>query len=58
MQFSDPYAVVADDQLSPALRDAMLAAGQIVPYAPRQWIYTLGVRLSEFRELLQLEPDL
>lgn len=58
MQFSDPYAVVADDQLSPALRDAMLAAGQIVPYAPRQWIYTLGVPLSEFRELLQLEPAL
>jgi hypothetical protein len=34
MRFSDPYAVVDDDALPPALRDAMQAAGQIVPYAP------------------------
>ena len=72
MQFSDPYAVVADDDLSPALRDAMLAAGQIVPYAPaataeesdlpqapaavaatRGWLYTQGIRLADFRTLLE-----
>jgi len=32
MQFHDPYAVVADESLPPAQREAMLAAGQIVPY--------------------------
>jgi hypothetical protein len=72
MQFSDPFAVVADDALSPALRDAMLAAGQIVPYAPaaiaetsdlpqapaavaatRGWLYTQGIRLADFRALLE-----
>jgi hypothetical protein len=75
MQYSDPYAVVDDEDLPPVLRDTMLAAGQIAPWTaddrapdsadplppppspPRQWIYTLGVPLSEFRELLQLEPD-
>jgi hypothetical protein len=76
MQFSDPYAVVDDEDLPPARRDAMEAAGQIAPRAaddhapepadplslppspPRQWMYTQGVPLSEFRELLQLERDL
>jgi hypothetical protein len=80
MQFSDPYAVVDDDALPPALREAMQAAGQIVPHVPgeadstgvaaaaasipappgqpaRQWLYTQGIPLSEFRELLQLESD-
>ena len=33
MQFSDPYAMVDDAALPSALRDAMQAAGQIVPYA-------------------------
>lgn len=72
MRFSDPYALVDDEALTVALREALLAAGQITPWAaddhasdsadppppspPRQWIYTLGVPLSEFRELLQ--PDL
>ena len=32
MRFSDPYAVVDDASLPPALRDAMLAAGQIVAH--------------------------
>ncbi len=36
MQFSDGYAVVDDESLPPALRDAMLAAGQIVPYEREQ----------------------
>jgi hypothetical protein len=36
MQFSDPYAVVDDDALPAALRDAMQAAGQIVPHVPAE----------------------
>lgn len=36
MAFSDPYAVVADESLSPALREAMKAAEQIVPQEPGQ----------------------
>jgi hypothetical protein len=36
MVFSDPYAVMADESLSPALREAMKAAGQIVPQDPGQ----------------------
>lgn len=76
MQFADPYAAVGDEALPAALRDAMRAAGQIVPWLaddhapdpadplppssapPRQWLYTQGVPLSEFRKLLQLEPEL
>lgn len=60
MEFSDPYAVVDDEALPPAQRDAMAAAGQIAPYAPEvptgQWKYTLGIPLVKFRELLRLEP--
>ena len=36
MKFSDGYAVVDDESLPPALRDAMLAAGQIVPFERKQ----------------------
>jgi hypothetical protein len=70
MQFSDPYARVADEDLPPALRDAMLAAGQIVPFTPaaaagnglpqapvapaRSWLYTQGIRLADFRALLEI----
>lgn len=32
LDFSDPYAVVDDEALTPAERDAMRAAGQIAPY--------------------------
>lgn len=53
MRYSDPYAVVDDEDLPPARRDTLRAAGQIAPHGPRQWIYTRGVPLSEFRELLQ-----
>jgi hypothetical protein len=34
LQFRDPYALVDDASLPPALRNAMQAAGQIVPYEP------------------------
>jgi hypothetical protein len=33
LEFRDPYAVVADEMLPPALREQMLQAGQIVPYS-------------------------
>lgn len=60
MQFSDPYAIVDDAALPPALRDAMQAAGQIVPYGEEpsstRWRYTRGVDLTAFRALLQLDP--
>jgi hypothetical protein len=75
MQFSDPYAVVDDADLPPALRDTMLAARQIAPYAPaasaeardlpqappaaattRSWLYTQGIRLTDFRALLESAP--
>jgi len=59
MAFSDGYAIVDDEVLAPALRDAMLAAGQIVPYEPqddsdngRRWLYTSGISLSKVRELI------
>lgn len=65
LQFADPYAAVDDEALPAAQRDALLAAGQIVPHGPdgeepsdRRWLYTQGVPLSEFRELLEKKgPD-
>jgi hypothetical protein len=60
--FADPYAIIDDEALPPDQRDAMIEAGQIVPYAPdapsRRWKYTRGIPLDQFRELLELEPDL
>jgi len=59
MEFSDPYAVVDDAALPPALRRSMEVAGQIVPHdvepSSRRWRYTQGVSLGRFRELLQLD---
>lgn len=34
LAFADPYAVVEDEALPPALRDAMMTAGQIEPHEP------------------------
>jgi hypothetical protein len=60
--FADPYAIIDDEALPPDRRDAMIEAGQIVPYAPdapsRHWKYTHGIPLEHFRELLDLEPKL
>jgi hypothetical protein len=70
MAFGDAYAVVRDEELPPALRDAMLAAGQIAPHHPagqafspdastpptfRHWRYTTGVDLGMVRRLMQAE---
>jgi len=52
MTFSDGYAVVDDEDLQPARRDAMLDAGQIRQYQPGQWIYTTGIGLARVRELM------
>jgi hypothetical protein len=57
MTFSDGYAIVDDEALLPALRDAMRSAGEIKPYdSPiRQWIYTRGVDLTDVRKLMEPE---
>jgi hypothetical protein len=59
MEFSDPYAIVEDAALPPALRNTMEAAGQIAALdeepSSRRWRYTQGVSLGRFRELLQLD---
>jgi len=54
MKFSDSYAIVDDGELLPAQREAMLAAGQIVPYVSteRKWIYTQGISLTTVRKLM------
>ncbi len=51
--FSDGYAVVADDELLPEQRNAMLGAGQIRPYREGRWIYTMGIDLSAARVLME-----
>jgi hypothetical protein len=58
MKFSDGYAIVDDDELLPAQRDAMLSASQITPYQGpgRQWVYTSGISLTAIRELMELDP--
>ena len=54
MKFSDRYAIVDDEDLLPAQREAMLAAGQIVPYSGPgvKWMYTKGVSLTAVRKLM------
>ena len=54
MRFSDGYAIVDEDTLLPAQRDAMHAAGQIKAYdgPARQWIYTRGISLTDMRILM------
>ena len=54
MKFSDSYAIVDDEELLPAQREAMLADGQIVTYESpgRQWIYTKGISLTAVRKLM------
>jgi len=54
MTFSDAYAIVDDDELLPAQRDAMLGAGQIAPYdsSDHQWMYTKGVSLAAVRRVM------
>lgn len=55
MTFADGYAVVQDDDLPPAERDALMAAGQIEPYGEDAWRYTMGVDLTAVRRLIAPE---
>ena len=52
MTFSDAYAVVSEEDLLPAQRDAMLNAGHLRPYEAGGYIYTTGVELTEARRLM------
>jgi len=55
MKFSDPNAIVDDEELLPARREAMLAAGQIAPYSGPgiKWMYTSGISLTAVRKLIE-----
>ncbi|MEE4218822.1 MAG: hypothetical protein V2I48_14495 [Xanthomonadales bacterium] len=55
MSFSDSYALVRDQELAPAERNAMLEAGQIEPHGDETWRYTMGISLGEARRLIAPE---
>jgi hypothetical protein len=52
--FRDNYALVADEDLTPAVRDEMLTDGSIIPYQD-EYKYTRGVDLSAIRKLISSE---
>lgn len=52
MLFADRYAVVADDELPPAERNALRDGGYIEPAGDGRWRFTRGVELSAVRGLL------
>ena len=52
LSFSDSYALVRDEDLSPAERNAMLEAGQIEPHGEGTWRYTMGISLGAARRLI------
>lgn len=58
MSFSDPYSLVEDEDLDPALRESMRSAGLVEPADPaepgRRWRYTSGIEVTAFRNLLGL----
>jgi hypothetical protein len=49
MSFADGYAVVSDEDLLPARRNALREAGQIVPHGKDAWRYTTGIDLATLR---------
>jgi hypothetical protein len=55
MTFSDGYALVEDEELSPETRNALLEAGQIEPHGDNGWRYTMGVDLGSLRRLIDRE---
>lgn len=55
MSFSDGYALVRDEELPPAQRNAMLQAGQIEAHGEDTWRYTMGISLGEARGLIAPE---
>jgi len=52
--FRDNYALLAEDALSPTVRDALLAKGQIIPYQGK-FKYTYGIDLTLARKLISIE---
>jgi hypothetical protein len=55
MTFADRYAVVTDEDLAPAERNALRAAGHIESAGDERWRYTHGVDLSAVRGLIDPE---
>jgi hypothetical protein len=51
MQFGDAYALEEEENLSPAERDALLAAGYLRKQDDR-FLYTHGIELSTIRQLM------
>lgn len=54
-RFADGYSVIEDEELLPARRDSLLAAGAIVAAGDGQWRYTQAVPLDEARRLIAPE---
>ena len=48
-RFADGYAVVSDEDLRPARRNALREAGAIVPHGRDAWRYTMGIDLATLR---------
>ena len=55
MDFADPYAVVEDEALSPAERNALRDEGHIVATGEGLWQFTRGVDLGAVRRLIAPE---
>jgi hypothetical protein len=55
MAFADRYALIADEDLAPAERNALRAAGYIESAGDDRWRYTHGVDLAAVRRLI--DPD-
>ncbi|KAA9132075.1 hypothetical protein F3N42_07860 [Marinihelvus fidelis] len=52
LQFADPYAVVDDDELTIAERDALLEGGWLVQQDDGRYRFTHGIPLGDLRPLL------
>ena len=52
--FRDTYALIANEDLTPSVRDEMLTDGSIIPYQD-EYKYTHGVDLSAVRKLIGAE---
>jgi hypothetical protein len=52
--FRDNYALVEEETLSPADRDAMLSDGHIIPYLD-EYKYTHGIDLTTIRRLIDTD---
>jgi len=55
-EFSDAYSRETEESLSPKERDLLLQAG-LITRTGEHYVYTRGVKLSEIRLLMKLEPE-